>query len=133
MALGSKLWFDFSKAELFEKSGDGLVKELERKGAFSIAPSSSSASLLPLPVAQYSAEPSAWKEAEVSQWLEKIPFPQLQEPFKKEGIDGRSLQQLFRLHSKSPEFFFKSLKEEFGLEKFGERLIFAHELDRLFG
>jgi hypothetical protein len=138
MAIGSKLWFDFSKMELFDKSAEGLVKELERKGinilgsASSLALLGSSSGNLLSAASPLTHGPAVWKFQEVSEWLEKISLSKLQEPFKKEDIDGRSLQQLRNLEAKSPEFFFKAMKEEFGLDKFGERLRFAHELGLLF-
>lgn len=135
MTIGTKLWFDFSKLELFDKSGEGLVREIERKGVSLLGSPSSGELLLQAsaPAAAPATQgPETWKTKEITEWLEKISLSSLNEPFQREAVNGEGLEQLRHLESKSPEFFFKVLKEEFGLEKFGDRLRFARELSKLF-
>jgi len=132
MTIGTKLWFDFSKVDVFDKSIEGLIKELERKGVSGLG-SSSSQNLLLAPVTPVApVGPDSWKMEEVIEWLVKISLSSLEGPFKTEAVDGAALEQLRHLESKSPEFFFRVMKEEFGLQKFGDRLRFARELAKLF-
>jgi len=136
LAIGAKLWYDFSKSENFSSSFESLLKEFERydqkfqrgKSNGTLISNTNSTDQLVI-----DNHPQNWSKEKVKEWLVKInPEESLGKVFEKENMDGLALHQLAKIEKNSPEFFYSILKNEFGLEGFGDRLRFAAELCKLF-
>lgn len=73
-----------------------------------------------------------WAQEHVQQWLEAVRLPQLVEPFKVMGIDGRALCGLLRL-SKAGTCLRELVKCDLGITHVGTMFSFVEEFMKLLG
>ncbi|XP_064596403.1 uncharacterized protein LOC135463013 [Liolophura sinensis] len=144
LILGAKLYIDFSGKYPFEKSVNGLLKELRgrgkgvpngpRRGETVDLPNSHEPTLhhhFATHNASHPHQNSAGHiktREEVGKWLHHVGLGHLSASFT--PIDGRMLGQIREMRREAPEFFYQSLERRLGMS-FADILLFTDALDGL--
>ena len=141
--LASKLWYKFWSKGSFNASVAQLQKELAGKGrqAEQIGPPTYTDQVDSKPPASppcqanfnaqsEQAEVRAWSVRDVKQWLRQINLYEICEeavPY----LSGQTLIDLHELRKEYPEYFYRSLEKDLGLQNVFNVLRFRNELSKL--
>ncbi|KAJ8035980.1 hypothetical protein HOLleu_19825 [Holothuria leucospilota] len=135
LILGAKYYMDFSGVTPFEDSAQKLIKELDSSKSSFDAPDSVFDEESIEPVITKSSEFTCnssigimnWTEEDVLTWLSDHQLEKYKAAF--EECNGKLLQRLKALRQEAPEFFYKSLKEDLGINKLFDILRFTEALE----
>ncbi|XP_065072389.1 uncharacterized protein LOC135696802 [Rhopilema esculentum] len=118
--VGAKFWIDFANQTNFKNSVQKLVKEVGGKGKYGddIIKPVDEVDLGAIPKeskTNRTKEISKWSNSDVRDWVKQK--CQLERSIKEsilEKLTGKKLVSLHRLHEEAPEFFFNTLRSDFG-------------------
>ncbi|XP_077984869.1 uncharacterized protein LOC144439456 [Glandiceps talaboti] len=136
--VGTKLYFDFSSEENLETNFPSLVRELGDRGRKSgpivrsqevdthTAPSGA---IPPSGTPSTRGSTESWDCGDVTVWLRNNELDHLVSKFKR--YNGPKLLTLRKISVRAPEFFYGTLKKDFGLKDMYDIVIFTDALEKL--
>ncbi|EDO45030.1 predicted protein [Nematostella vectensis] len=135
MIMGAKLWIDFSDKQTLrvDDSFEKLQKEIgmRGRGRGNVVESKLVAVQHDVVDVFPKIDISKWSKDDVMNWMNGFGLRLGNDSTIASHLSGKLLQRLAKLRSESPEFFYSSVKQDFGFAHLQEVLLFVDELNKL--